>query len=92
MQEQARAAALQGVEALEAATGVSMSSADQMEEDEEDEIDDEIDPDDEDEGLAIQQPPVHDMHLSSEAAPAAGISGRGPVPDPARSAQLCSLV
>ena len=85
MQDQAQAAALRGVEALEAATGVSMGSADQMEEDDEDEIDDEIDPDDEDEELAMQQPPVHDMHVSSEAAPAAGTSGRDRVPEPARS-------
>ena len=84
LQDQARAAALRGVEALEAATGVSMGSADHMEEDEEDEIDDEIDPDDEDEELAMQQPPVHDVHVSSEAAPAAGTSGRDRVPDPAR--------
>ena len=72
------------MEALEAATGVSMGSADQMEEDDEDEIDDEIDPDDEDEDLAMQQPPVHDVHVSSEAVPAAGTSGRDRVPDPSR--------
>lgn len=84
LQDQAQAAALRGVEALEAATGVSLGSADQMEEDDEDEIDDEIDPDDEDEELAMQQPPVHDVHVSSEAAPAAGTSGRDRVPDPSR--------
>ena len=76
MQDQAQAATLRVVKALEAATGVSMCSAVKMEEDNEDEIDDEIDPDDEDEELATQQPPVHDMHVSSEAVPAAGTSGR----------------
>ncbi|KAL3152604.1 hypothetical protein ABBQ32_001622 [Trebouxia sp. C0010 RCD-2024] len=82
--EQARAAAMRGIEALEAEAGVSMDSADQMEEDEDDEIDDEIDPDDEDEELAMRQPPVHDVHVSSEAVPAPGISGRDRVPDPSR--------
>ena len=85
LQDQAQEAALRGVEALAAAAGVSMGSADQMEEDDEDEIDDEIDPDDEDEELAMQQPPVHDMHVSSEAVSAAGTSGRDRVPDPSRS-------
>lgn len=84
LQDQVQAAALRGMEALEAATGVSLGSADQMEEDDEDEIDDEIDPDDEDEELAMQQPPVHDVHVSSEAVPAAGTSGRDRVPDPSR--------
>lgn len=89
LQDQAQEAALRGVEALEAATGVSRgSAADQMEEDEEDEIDDEIDPDDEDEELAMQQPPVHDVHVSSEAVVAAGTSGRDRVPDPSRLVNL----
>lgn len=88
MQDQAQEAALRGVEALEAATGVSRGSADQMEEDEDDEIDDEIDPDDEDEELAMQQPPVHDVHVSSEAVVAAGTSGRDRVPDPSRLVNL----
>lgn len=79
---------MRGIEALEAEAGVSMDSADQMEEDEDDEIDDEIDPDDEDEELAMRQPPVHDVHVSSEAVPAPGISGRDRVPDPSRS--VCS--
>lgn len=86
LQEQARAATLQGIEALETAAGVSMGSAEQMEEDEDDEVDDEIDPEDEDEELAMQQPPVHDMHVSSEAALVAGTSTRDRVPDPSRSA------
>lgn len=88
LQDQAQEAALRGVEALEAATGVSRGSADQMEEDEEDEIDDEIDPDDEDEELAMQQPPVHDVHVSSEAVVAAGTSGQDRVPDPSRLVNL----
>ena len=82
LQEQAQAAALQGIEALEAATGVSLGSADPMEED--DELDDEIDHDEDEEELTMQQPPVHDVHVSTEAVPIAATSGRAQPPEPSR--------
>lgn len=84
MQEQAAAAAISASEALEAAVGATMDSADQMDEDDDEEIDDEIDPDDEEEELAMQQPTVHDVHVSTEPAAPGGVSGRERVPSPSR--------
>lgn len=86
MQEQAAAAAISASEALEAAVGATMDSADQMDEDDDEEIDDEIDPDDEEEELAMQQPTVHDVHVSTEPAAPGGVSGRERVPSPSRAA------
>lgn len=67
-------------EAAAAAVGSSMDSAEQSLEDQGEEYDEEMDegmdPDDEDEEeLAMQQPAVHDVHVSTEAAEPAGTSG-----------------
>ena len=68
-------------EAAAAAVGSSMDSAEQSLGDQGEEYDEEMDegmdPDDEDEEeLAMQQPAVHDVHVSTEAAEPAGTSGR----------------
>ncbi len=84
MQKEVAVRPAAGAEALETALGGSMDSADQMDEDDEDEIDDEIDPDDEEEELAMRQPAVHDVHVGTEPASAAGGSGRDRVPSPTR--------
>ena len=62
-----------------------MDSVDHMEEQDDDDIDDEIDPEDDEEELAMQQPAVHDVHVSTETAPAAGTSGRDTAPSSTRS-------
>ena len=84
MEQEHLAAATRRVEALQAAVAGSLDSADQMEEDDDEEINDEIDPDDEEEELALRQPTVHDVHVGTEAAPAAAVSGRDALPNPAR--------
>ena len=88
MQQETLAAATRRVEALQAAVAGSMDSADQMEEDDDEEINDEIDPDDEEEELALRQPTVHDVHVGTEAAPAAAVSGRDTLPNPRLVARL----
>lgn len=87
-----QAEALRRLEAAAAAAiGSSFDSADQglgdqmMDDDDDESMEDGIDPDEEDdEELAMQQPTVHDVHVSTEPAEPAAASGRQRAAVPAR--------
>ena len=81
-----QAAALSSLEAAAAAAiGSSLDSGEQGLEDDDEDMDDEMEHDDEDEEeLAMRQPTVHDVHVSTEPADPAGASGRQRTSAPAR--------